>query len=277
MWNQLADILTKCNFTRDEWQHLLTLLNICDFSPVCLKTFSFASGPETMSQRVQEGAKEERIMAKPRPTMNLVSKTTVSSSTAQSSNTSGSPGTPRVSSQSWNLSASAGRLAAKDSSTNDKAWQPNVHPNESAGRPAAVETNRDLNLFPSAGRLAAKGSDIVDIDSGWPNHCQICAASVRHLEKVNLHLRRKIGRKPDDDLNDLDINTLIWRMFMSATLAAAVHRGTNYVENLFTFYQESGTTNKKAIVRRVEQIDPRTKRKFQKCQKLIGTLILGKD
>ena len=30
--NQLADISTKGNFTRDEWNHLLTLLNISHFS-----------------------------------------------------------------------------------------------------------------------------------------------------------------------------------------------------------------------------------------------------
>ena len=30
--NQLADILTKGNFTRDEWNHLLTLFNISHFS-----------------------------------------------------------------------------------------------------------------------------------------------------------------------------------------------------------------------------------------------------
>ena len=30
--NQLADILTKWDFTRDEWNHLLRLLNIIDFS-----------------------------------------------------------------------------------------------------------------------------------------------------------------------------------------------------------------------------------------------------
>ena len=30
--NQLADILTKGNFTRDEWKHLLTLFNISHFS-----------------------------------------------------------------------------------------------------------------------------------------------------------------------------------------------------------------------------------------------------
>ena len=31
--NQLADILTKGNFTRDEWNHLLSLFNISHFSP----------------------------------------------------------------------------------------------------------------------------------------------------------------------------------------------------------------------------------------------------
>ena len=31
--NQLADILTKGTFTRDEWNHLLCLLNISHFSP----------------------------------------------------------------------------------------------------------------------------------------------------------------------------------------------------------------------------------------------------
>ena len=33
--NQLADTLTKGNFTRDEWQHLLTLFNISNFSSAC--------------------------------------------------------------------------------------------------------------------------------------------------------------------------------------------------------------------------------------------------
>ena len=30
--NQLADMLTKGKFTRDEWNHLLCLFNICHFS-----------------------------------------------------------------------------------------------------------------------------------------------------------------------------------------------------------------------------------------------------
>ena len=35
--NQLADILTKGNFTRDEWNHLLCLFNISHFSSINTK------------------------------------------------------------------------------------------------------------------------------------------------------------------------------------------------------------------------------------------------
>ena len=52
--NQLADVLTKGNFTRDEWNHLLSLFNISHFSPtVC----SYA-----MAKRQESG--EERVTAK---------------------------------------------------------------------------------------------------------------------------------------------------------------------------------------------------------------------
>ena len=49
--NQLADILTIGNFTRDEWNHLLNLFNINHFSStVC---------SETMAKRSQHDSGEE--------------------------------------------------------------------------------------------------------------------------------------------------------------------------------------------------------------------------
>ena len=63
--NQLADILTKGNFTRDEWNHLFCLFNISHFSSTdCL---------EAMSKGTQEDAGEERVTSKSKPMMNLVS------------------------------------------------------------------------------------------------------------------------------------------------------------------------------------------------------------
>ena len=56
--NQLADILTKGNFTRDEWNHLLCLFNISHLShTVC---------SAAMAKRSQQDSGEERVTAKAR-------------------------------------------------------------------------------------------------------------------------------------------------------------------------------------------------------------------
>ena len=62
--DQLADILTKGNFTRDEWNHLLCLFNISHFSSTDCS--------EVMSKRTQEDSGEERVTAKSKSMMNLV-------------------------------------------------------------------------------------------------------------------------------------------------------------------------------------------------------------
>ena len=67
--NQLADILTKGNFTRDEWNHLLNLFNIGHFSPTV--------GSAAMAKRAQQESGEERVTAKSKPMMNLVSRCSV--------------------------------------------------------------------------------------------------------------------------------------------------------------------------------------------------------
>ena len=67
--NQLADILTKGNFTRDEWNNLLCLFNMSHFSSTKCS--------EVMSKRTQEDAGEERVTAKSKPMMNLVSRCSV--------------------------------------------------------------------------------------------------------------------------------------------------------------------------------------------------------
>ena len=76
--NQLADILTKGSFTRDEWNHLLCLFNISHFSP----TVSSAA----MAKRSQQDSGEERVTAKSRPVMSLIARAPsfVSSSTSVS-------------------------------------------------------------------------------------------------------------------------------------------------------------------------------------------------
>ena len=53
--HQFADILTKGNFTHDEWNHLLHLFNISHFSSLCCaQNFSLTSCPKTMAKSGDE-------------------------------------------------------------------------------------------------------------------------------------------------------------------------------------------------------------------------------
>ena len=76
--NQLADIFEKGNFTRDEWNHLLTLFNISHFS----STACIAA----MAKRAQQESGEGRVTAKSRLMMNLTARTPSFVSSLPSSN-----------------------------------------------------------------------------------------------------------------------------------------------------------------------------------------------
>ena len=65
--NQLADILTKGNLTRDEWNHLCVFFKHSSH-------FCFINCSEVMSKRTQKDSGEERVTAKSKPMMNLVSR-----------------------------------------------------------------------------------------------------------------------------------------------------------------------------------------------------------
>ena len=82
--NQLADILTKGNFTRDEWNHLLSLFNISHFSSTVCSA--------AMEKRLQEETGENESQQKSIPMMNLTARTP----SVVSSSTSSSPGRPRM-------------------------------------------------------------------------------------------------------------------------------------------------------------------------------------
>ena len=95
--NQLADILTKGNFTRDECNHLLCLFNISHFSSI--------NNLEAMSKRTPEDAGEERVTAKSKPVMNLVSRYSVRDPNVLASTASESPGKTKSESQNVLLSS----------------------------------------------------------------------------------------------------------------------------------------------------------------------------
>ena len=121
--NQLADTLTKRNFTRDEWNHLLCLFNISHFSSI--------NSLEAMSKRTQEDVGEERVTAKSKPMMNLVSRCRARDPTVLASTASdciGKPGKTKFESQNVPLSSlnvqqtSTERPVLGTSSSNYSEW-----------------------------------------------------------------------------------------------------------------------------------------------------------
>ena len=63
---QLADMLTKGNFTRDEWNYLLRLFNVMSFSMFCCSHFSPSDNFEILSKRqmLERKPGEERMDGK---------------------------------------------------------------------------------------------------------------------------------------------------------------------------------------------------------------------
>ena len=95
--NQLVDMFTRGSFARDEWNHLLCLFNISHFSST--------NSVKAMSKRTQEDAGEERVTAKSKPMMNLVSRCRVRNPTVLASTAPESPVKTKSESQKVPLSS----------------------------------------------------------------------------------------------------------------------------------------------------------------------------
>ena len=113
--NQLADILTKGKFSRDEWNHLLCWFNISHFS--------FINNLEAMSNRTQKDAGEERVTAKFKPMMILVSRYSARDANVLAFTASESSGKTRHESQlplsSWNEQHQRTGRPVMDASSSD--------------------------------------------------------------------------------------------------------------------------------------------------------------
>ena len=226
--HQMADILTKGHFTRDEWDNLLCLLIISHFSSLCCaRNLSLLCCiTEGMAKRMQEQSEENMIVAKSRPMlMNLTSSVATSSSSVDSPIASRSPGILKAPSRQIGLSGRLGvsenQKSKPDAASRSQGWQ------------------RDAQLFISTGKRVAteyqgcsgkpeipEGSEDSKLESRiWPHHFHVSPGYVPHMEKVFSIVRKIYDRKPTDDLKDLDVNPAIWGFFMSVTLQAAVHLG----------------------------------------------------
>ena len=204
--NQLADILIKGNFTRDEWNHLLCLFNISHFSS------TDCSGG--MSKRTQKDSGEERVTKKSKPMMNLVSRCSERTPDVRPSTASESPVKTRHESQ-FPLSFRTEQ--------HHRTWRPVVFTQHTD---RFIVENDKMNSYTEA-------------------ESEMSLETRSFLHRVNDQVRKRQNQFSKDATKDSDKHSVTWRVFMSSTLQASVFMVTNYSDNLHSIKNTEDLTMKK--------------------------------
>ena len=210
--NQLADILTKGNFTRDEWNHLLNLFNISHFSSTACTA--------AMAKRAQQGSGEERVTAKSRPMMKL----TARMPSVVSSSTSSNPVRTSYGYQDPGKSVLSDDRSGKPEKTSwDKLHQ--------------VAPHREEPLLDGNAHSVRYRETIHD-GSGKPenlNHQEEADSetfvmgndAAEFVDKVKDQVRNR-QKRMSNVAESGEEHSIIWGMFMAATMNAATFMGKNF-------------------------------------------------
>ena len=132
-------MLTKGNFTRDQWSHLLRLFNIMNFSIFSCNLFLPIQKPNTMSKRAQERrTREQPVLAKSRPVSLISRSLSAYQSPTLDSGTSYSPEKCRLG---WNSDLTSteksGRATKEnDNESSDTPWR------KLQGQPVLLQEHR---------------------------------------------------------------------------------------------------------------------------------------
>ena len=244
--NQLADILTKGSFTRDEWNHLLTLFSISHFS----STACIAA----MAKRAQQDSGEGRVTAKSRPMMNLTARTPSIVSSSASTN----PGRTSHGYQDPEqpvLDDRAGKperpsppgYSQEDygQSWSSQEWKSGAAEHDRSGKPEGISwdslqkvaPHREEPLLDGNAHSVRYGETIHD-GSGKPenlNHQEeansenfvMGSDAAEFVDKVKDQVRNR-QKRMSNVAESGEEHSIIWGMFMAATMNAATFMGKNF-------------------------------------------------
>ena len=225
--SQLADVLTKGNFTRDEWNHLLCFFNISHLSSI--------SSLKSTSKRTQEDASGERVTAKSKPMMNLVSRYSARDPNVLA-DCIRKPGENKI----WRVKY----LWAREMSSNQEQgdlWLAPAHQTTQNGTLTKSGLLKSGNLVKCwkqvRGPVSNKLVIDIDMDSDTATESNLLLKSRSFLHKVNDRLRKVLGHSSKDATQDIDKRSFIWWMFMSSTLEASVVHEKEQLRKL-TFHQK---------------------------------------
>ena len=245
--NQLADILSKGNFTRDEWNHLLTLFKISHFS----STACIAA----MAKRAQQESGEGRVTAISRPMMNSTARTPSFVSSSAPSN----PGRTSYGYQDPGKSVPSdgrtGQLVETSRSDclqkdyglswSSQEWKSGNGEHDRSGQLeqnswnslGKVDPHREEYLL---GRTAhsARFEETIHDRTGKPASENVQGKAnfenfiegsdtTEFVNKVRNQVRIR-QKRMSNNAEDCTEHSIIWGMFMATTLNAATFMGKNY-------------------------------------------------
>ena len=214
--NQLADILTKGNFTRDEWNHLLNLFNISHFSSTgCIAA---------MAKRAQQESGEERVTAKSRPMMNLTAR--MPSVVSSSSGKPDRPSPPGYSKEDYGRSWSS------------KEWESGAAAHDRSGKPEKTSWDMMQQVVPHReeplldgnahsvryGEMIHDGSgkpDKVNYQEGADSETFVMGSDAAEFVNEVKDQVRSRQKRMSNVAESRKEHSIIWGMFMAATMNAA--------------------------------------------------------
>ena len=246
--SRLADILTKGNFTRDEWNHLLSLFNISHFSSTVCSA--------AMAKRIQQESGEERVTAKSRPMMNLTSRMpSVVSSSASSS--------PR---KTWYGNQDPWKSVVEDDwsgkpdglppasyskldygrSLSSQEWKSEVAAHDRSGKPDETSWNEVQHVHPhhedsflDGNAQSVRYGEIIHDGWGQLDSANFQADSenfvmgsdaAEFVNKVKDQVRKR-QKRMSNVADSGEEHSKIGGMFMAATKNAATIMGKNFLDN----------------------------------------------
>ena len=175
-------------------------------SPIILTSWIFRcflaamSAPLKIPKPCRRGSCRKDVMVKSKPTMSSVSRS-VNRSPTLDSGVSYSQGNYGMQSQNSDLSSIEKSIAKAD-------WRSGI------GKPIAQIHNRLTET-----KLAHNNFQIFNVP---------------YLKKVFTNVRQKFSRHEEDQMLDLEVNGIIWWIFLSETMKAAVRLGPVHEQNLCT-------------------------------------------
>ena len=245
--NQLEDILTKGNFTRDEWNHLLTMFNISHFSSTACTA--------AMAKRAQQDSGEERVTAKSRPMMNLTARTPSAVSSSASSN----PGRTSYGYQDPERSVPSDDRTGKPvqpsrpdytqdyyvRSWSSQEWKSGAAEHDRSGKPEEmswdtlqkVDPHREEPLLGRNAHSARYGElkhdrtekpvSVHHQEQAYSENFVMGGDAAEFVNKVKDQVRNR-QKRMSNVAESGDEHSIIWGMFMATTLNAATFMGKNF-------------------------------------------------